>query len=137
MGADLGLLQPWWLLALPLPWAWLAWRRRRPRPWPTLLPAMTLRYPLLRVIAGEDRYAHGALSDTADRMVAFAMMLAVIALAQPVRYVGSVESEAASEPVDLVIVAGTAISMTLRDYVVDGERVDRMTLTRRLLDPTR
>ena len=134
MGADLSLLQPWWLLALPLPLAWLAWRRRRPRPWKTLLPPMTLRYPLLTTVTGEGGRADPATSATADRLVAAAMVLAVIAFAQPVRLVGSVESEAASEPVDLVIVAGTSISMTLRDYVVDGERVDRMTLTRRLLD---
>lgn len=134
MGADIGLLQPWWLLALPLPLVWLAWRRRRPRPWPAFVPPMALRYPLLGVIKDADRHADGARPNAPDRLVAVAMMLAVIALAQPVRYVGSVESGAASEPVDLVIVAGTAISMTLRDYVVDGERVDRMTLTRRLLD---
>jgi Ca-activated chloride channel family protein len=134
MGAELGLLQPWWLLALPLSLVWLAWRRRRLRPWPTLLPPMTLRYPLLSIVTGEGGRGDHATSATADRLVAIALMLAVIALAQPVRYVGSIASEAASEPVDLVIVAGTAISMTLRDYVVDGERVDRMTLTRRLLD---
>jgi Ca-activated chloride channel family protein len=134
MGAEFGLLQPGWLLALPLPLFWLVWRRRQPRPWLTLLPPIALRYPLLGIIKGEDRCADGTRRNAPDRLVAVAIMLAVIALTQPVRYVGSVESEAASEPVDLVIVAGTAISMTLRDYVIDGERVDRMTLTRRLLD---
>lgn len=134
MGADLGLLQPWWLLALPLPLVWLAWRRRRPRPWPTLLPPMTLRYPLLSIVSGDRDPQDSTASAMADRLVAAALMLAVITLAQPVRHVGSIPSAAASEPVDLVIVAGTAISMALRDYVVEGERVDRMTLTRRLLD---
>ncbi|MCB1787051.1 MAG: VWA domain-containing protein [Chromatiaceae bacterium] len=134
MGADIGLLQPWWLLALPLPLAWLAWRRRRPRPRLTILQPMTLRFPLLRMIKTEDRNADGARSRIAERMFALAMVFAVIALTQPVRFVGNVEVETASEPVDLVLVVGTPISMVLRDYVVDGERVDRMTLTRRLLD---
>jgi Ca-activated chloride channel family protein len=134
VNAEFGLLQPYWLLLLPLPLVWLAWRRRHPRPWPIVLSPLALRYPLLSIVAGDDEPVGSPRLAAGDRWVAIAMMLAVIALAQPVRYVGNIASIAASEPVDLVVVAGTAISMTLRDYVIDGERVDRMAMTRHLLD---
>lgn len=134
MNAEIGLLQPYWLLLLPLPLVWLAWRRKRRQPWPVLLPPMTLRFPLLGVVHDSQRPEARARSVLGERLIAAALLLAVIALAQPVRYVGIIEPTETSESVDLVIVASTAISMVLRDYMVDGERVDRMTMTRRLLD---
>ena len=66
--------------------------------------------------------------------LALALALAGVALAQPARLGGPLEQGPASEPVDLVLVVGTAITMGLEDYVVDGRPVDRMTLARQLLD---
>jgi len=135
MEAELGLLQPGWLLLLPLPLVWLRWRHRRPRAWPTLIEPPAIRYPLLPVVrAAAADGAAAARPVRGERLFAIALLLFIVALAQPVRYTGGLAGEATSEPIDLVIVAGTAISMTLQDYVVDGQRVDRMTMMRRLLD---
>ncbi len=134
MFSDLGLLQPLWLMLLPLPPLWLKWRRHRPPASFTMSMPLAVRYPLLRVIRGSSGVARPTGSGTADVMISAALLLVVLALAQPVRYTDAIKTAAASEPVDLVIVAGTAISMTLRDYVVGGEPVDRMSITRRLLD---
>lgn len=134
MFSDLGLLQPLWLMLLPLPPLWLKWRRHQSPASSTMSMPLAVRYPLLRVIRGSSGVARPTGSGTADVMISAALLLVVLALAQPVRYTDAIKTAAASEPVDLVIVAGTAISMTLRDYVVGGEPVDRMSITRRLLD---
>lgn len=134
MFTDLGLVQPLWLMLLPLPLLWLKWRRHHPPASSTMSMPLAMRYPLLRVIRTSPGVAKTTGSGTADVMICAALLLVVLALAQPVRYTGTIKTAEASEPVDLVIVAGTAISMTLRDYVVGGEPVDRMSITRRLLD---
>jgi len=134
MAAELGLLQPGWLLLLPVPLAWLGWRRHHPRPWPPLIQPPAIRFPLLPAMRGATDAAPSTPSGGGEWLVAAALLLFIVALAQPVRYAGEVAGKAQSEPVDLLIVAGTAISMTLQDYVVDGQRVDRMTMMRRLLD---
>lgn len=92
-----------------------------------------MRHPLLALMRAEsaDRPDPSA---SADRLVAAALLLCLLALAQPVRYQGGTDAGPASRPVDLVIIAGTAITMSLRDYVLDGQRIDRMTVARRLLD---
>lgn len=130
----MGLLQPLWLLLLPVPVVGWWWRRRHPRAWPALVAPLTIRYPLFEQLRTADAGSRGERSALAEALVGVALLLAVLALAQPVRYTTMVARAHESEAVDLVIVAGTAISMTLRDYVVDGEPVDRMTLMRQLLD---
>ena len=134
MDAEFGLLQPWCLLLLPLPLIWLRWRRRRPRAWPAVVQPLAIRYPLLSAVRASEGGGSRKTSAAADAVVAAALVLFIAALAQPVRYTGEVADETKSEPVDLVIVAGTSISMTLQDYVVDGRRVDRMRMMRHLLD---
>ena len=129
MTLDAGLLQPWWLLLLPLPWLWLRLRGRRrqrhgsrPMAWPRLLQPVTMRYPPLAELRDtDDTRQPSPGSATADRLAALAMALMLLALAQPVRYTGPATRVAQSQPVDLVLVVGTAISMTLRDYVIDGK----------------
>ena len=134
MGVEVGLLQPFWLALLPLPLLWLRWQRHRRGMSSVVSPSLAMRYPLLPVIHTDSGVPRMPGSATVEVMISMALLLVVIALAQPVRYTGSVATTADSEPVDLVVVAGTAISMTLRDYIVGGEPVDRMSITRRLLD---
>ena len=135
MADELDLLQPYWLLLLLLPLLWLVWRRYRPHSWPQLLPLPTMRYPLLAELQRtEDVVLTDPGNRRADWLLALAMCLMALALSQPVRYIGQISSGKTSEPVDLVLVVGTAISMSLHDYVVNGQRVDRMTMTRHSLD---
>jgi Ca-activated chloride channel family protein len=61
-----------------------------------------------------------------------AMTCIVISLAEPVRI-----GERLPDPPqqrDIVFIVDTSISMILRDYVVDGARIDRMTLLKGVLD---
>jgi len=132
---DGGFLQPLWLLLLPLPFVWLYFRYRSHGSWPALVPLVAIKYPLLQSLqTSAEPSQTGAGNHYADKLLTVAMCLMLFALAQPVHYKGDIEVAAESEPVDLVLVVGTAVSMTLRDYVIDQQRVDRMSLTRRLLD---
>ncbi|MDT8385029.1 MAG: VWA domain-containing protein [Gammaproteobacteria bacterium] len=56
----------------------------------------------------------------------------VISLAEPVR-IGSRLPDPPQER-DIVFIVDTSISMTLKDYVLDGQRIDRMTLLKGVLD---
>jgi len=132
MAVEWSLLQPLWLLALPLVGLWL-YLRRHVRHWPGFIQAMSLRYPPLAHLVDA---ASADAPDTrrGNRLVAAGLALAVVALAQPVQLTAPLQAETQSEPVDLVLVVGTAISMRLRDYLVDGQPVDRMSLARQFLD---
>ncbi len=102
---------------------------------PALLAPLALRYPpLADAVPAGPAAAPRPGGGWRGRLLAAAVMFALVALAQPVWLGEPLETGEHSEPVDLVLVVGTAITMGLRDYVIDGERVDRMTLTRRLLD---
>lgn len=135
MAADWGLLQPYWLLALPLSWLWARWRNRRGDEWPALQSPLAIRFPPLGHVAGQpvDSTRSGR-SRYATWLAAAALALLLVALAQPVQYTRAVAEQAKSEPVDLVLVIDTGISMGLRDYRIKGQAVDRMTLVRRFVD---
>ena len=66
-------------------------------------------------------------------IVVYGLMLAslIISLAEPVR-IGSKLPEPPQER-DIIFIVDTSISMTLRDYVLDGKRVDRMTILRNVM----
>lgn len=136
MSGNFGLIQPTWLfLVLPVLLWWIR-RLKQPYVWPRLIPQLTIHYPLLAAIStNENEVVKKTFRGSRpDLLLAIAMCLMVLALAQPVRYTAKVTTGDNSEPVDLVLAVGTAISMSLRDYEIDGQAVDRMTLTRRLLD---
>lgn len=59
-------------------------------------------------------------------------LLIIISLCEPVR-VGERLPDPPQER-DIVFIVDSSISMTLRDYVLEGERVDRMTLLKAVLD---
>lgn len=61
-----------------------------------------------------------------------ALALFVLALAQPER-VGEKLPDPLPER-DIVFIVDASVSMTLRDYIVDGERVSRMTVVKGVLD---
>ena len=85
MDAELGLLQPWWLLLLPLPWLWLRWRRHRQQAWPSLLPRLAVHYPPLSHLPEElPQTSVRSPGQWCDRLTAMALTLLLFALAQPV-----------------------------------------------------
>jgi Ca-activated chloride channel family protein len=61
-----------------------------------------------------------------------ALALLVLALAQPER-VGEKLPDPLPER-DIIFIVDASVSMTLRDYIVDGERVSRMTVVKGVLD---
>lgn len=134
MPAEWSLLQPYWLLLLPLVGLWL-YGCRSANDWPSLIPPVTLRYPPLAHLSNSDT---GYTADTrvkrGYRMTAAALALLLVSLAQPVQLTTPIIRQAESEPVDLVLVVGTAITMRLRDYQVAGESIDRMSLAKQFLD---
>lgn len=134
MFADLHFLQPGWLLLIPpLLFVWF-WKLARMLRWPPLLPPPRLRFPLL---AGVDMPSAGppiaSRSRLSSLLFAAGLTVAVVALAQPVRYTTTAIDTAEAEPVDLILVVGTAVTMGLRDYMADGKRVSRMTMLKQLL----
>jgi Ca-activated chloride channel family protein len=133
----LQLLAPAWLWLLPaLALAALAWRRRANGDEDGGLAAATpgarlrVRHPLAYLLPGA-RLA--AKRSRARALVAWTVLAClVLALSQPIR-IGEQLPEPPSER-DIVFIVDTSVSMILRDYVFDGERIDRMTLLKGLLD---
>jgi Ca-activated chloride channel family protein len=135
MPAEFHLLQPWWLLLLPFAVGWWLWQRRHPLCWPALRSPVTIRLPsLAHYSPTKSAGGNAARSSLPAFLLLLGMVLSIVALAQPVSNTAVVQDSPHSEPVDLVLLVGTAVTMNLRDYRVDGERVSRMTMVRQLLD---
>lgn len=123
--ADWHWVAPWWLLLLPLPWLWLKYAHQQS----TVTPGMAMRYPPL---PQTPEASPTPTSRWPKRGFAMALLCWIIALAQPVQMRAPIIDKAQSEPVDAILVFGTSISMRLRDYVIDGQRIDRMSLAKHL-----
>jgi Ca-activated chloride channel family protein len=127
---DLGLLAPAWLLALPFAWLLPWWLGRRGGHLPMLFAPLAVRHPGAGVHATEA--PGGGAPDRRHWLALPVLALLCVALAEPVRYGPPLPAKA--PPLDIVLVVDVSVSMTLRDYQVDGERVDRLTMAKRLLD---
>lgn len=131
MIADIDLLQAYWLFLLPFPWLWLYWRLRHPVSWPPMRPMMIMRYPLLDDLHSIKETKTGKKQGyQRDSAMAVALSFMILALAQPVHYSAYAEPEALSEPVDVILVVDTALSMSLSDYEIEGQAVSRMGMSR-------
>lgn len=132
--SEWGFGQIQWLLLLPLPLIGYLYRRNTQAPWPELFPRLSVRFPLPSTLnsseAPDQTSSHRPL---AERLLMFALLLLIVALAQPLKYSGETVTEVANEPVDLVLLVDTNITMVIEDYQVDGESISRMQLTRQLL----
>ncbi len=124
---SLHLAMPWWLLLLPLPWLLQRLRHvarglRRHE--------LRLRHPAVPLIAGmmqhRHRHAHRRMW---WRWLVFCLLL--LALTQP-QWIGRRLPAIPGER-DIVFIIDTSVSMLLRDYVVNGKRIDRMTMLRGVL----
>lgn len=134
--------QPWWLMVLPvclLVLGWLLWR------WPETLASPT---SLLRNLA-QRAYRHPQFAELQAlqhaeqnrqavrhwlaRFLGYAVLLSLflIALAQPYR-----TGQRLPEPQrhrDIVFIVDTSLNMILRDYVVAGQRIERITMLKDVL----
>ncbi len=137
---SLELAQPGWLWLYPLLILLaLLWRRHAPgqarhnslaRPsgdsplavWHPMQPLLT--------VSPVEPHAGWQWLKTAVLWLALASL--VVALAQPVR-IGKQRPDPPSER-DIVFIVDTGVSMILRDYLLDGQRVARITLLKGLLD---
>ena len=127
---EIHFLQPYWLIGLIAPLLWLRIHRHRALHWPQLLQPLALRYPALSVLR---RPAERSADGSTNRWFGAVLLLLMFSLAQPVRYGHSLPTAATPEPVDLILVVNTSVSMVLRDNLLDGKQLDRMSMTRELL----
>jgi Ca-activated chloride channel family protein len=129
MVADYALLAPAWLLALPVVAALTAWLRRRGRTLPPALAPLPVRHPAAACAAGTSA---GGGNRQGDWLLPTVLTLLVIALAQPVRHGPALPRE--DSETTLMLLVDVSVSMVLADYTLDGERVDRLSMAKRLLD---
>jgi len=127
------LLQPYWLLLLPLlavlTWGW---RRRQPNAPETGGRIVRYLHPLIDLLP--PRPLPRARWRWLWRLFGLlGLSCLVLALAEPVRVGERLPDPPAVR--DIVLVVDTSVSMVLRDYVLDGERVSRMAVLKGLLDP--
>jgi len=129
MAADYGLLAPAWLLALPVVAALTWWLRRRGRTLPPALAPLPVRHPAAARAAGTSAGGRGRRRDW---LLPTVLILLVIALAQPVRHGPALPRD--DSGTTLMLLVDVSVSMVLADYALDGERIDRLTMAKRLLD---
>lgn len=140
--AQIAITQPLWLYAIPvclLLLGWLLWR------WPACLaPLSSLLLTLARRVYRHPEYAQlqqlqqQTLSVQPhrywlSRFLSYAVLLSLffIAMSQPYR-IGKRLPEPQRHR-DIVFLVDTSLSMILRDYVVAGERTDRMRMLKDVL----
>jgi Ca-activated chloride channel family protein len=129
MAADYGLLAPAWLLGLPLVAVLTWWLRRRGRMLPPVVGPLAVRHPAAARAAGTSA---GGGNRRRDWLLPTALTLLVLALAEPVRLGPALPREEAATT--LMLLVDVSVSMVLTDYTLDGERVDRLSMAKRLLD---
>lgn len=133
--ADWQLLAPEWLVLLLALWPWLKQRKKLARELPTITPPLSLKYPPATYLAQAPLSAvHQKNARTQNLLLGGALALLIVSLSQPVQLTQPIIDEAEQQPVDLVLLVGTSISMRLRDYQFEGKTLDRMSLAKRYLD---
>ena len=125
--------QPYWLLSLLFP-LWLYFFGRNTLIVPAFFQAAHIRYPALGLLGqgGSDSGTHTSLIRRPVLLSLFLALL-IVSLAQPVIPGQALPTSQKPQALDLVLVVNTGVSMVLRDYVIEGEQIDRMQMARRLL----
>jgi len=127
------LLHPGWLWLIAPVFVFLLlapWLRKRGwlRAQKQVMPSTSVRHPQAMVFQKET-----AVVNTGNYFLAgFCACLMLLALAQPVRLGADIKASATSA--DILLIIDTSISMVMKDYQLDGQRVDRMSMTQALLD---
>ncbi|GMR08995.1 MAG: hypothetical protein BMS9Abin26_2007 [Gammaproteobacteria bacterium] len=87
-------------------------------------------HPLASRISNKDKSANTGIYSDILYLIIFSLL--TLSLAEPVR-IGEKMPPPADER-DITFIVDTSVSMVLRDYIYDGERIDRMSLLKGLLD---
>ena len=129
-GPGFEFLHPMWLLLLPLVLAWPWWWRGKDTG--SGGAGRRFLHPLVHLLATTPASAQ-RWRWLWRSLTALGLASLVVALAEPV----TVGERIPEPPVarDIVLVLDTSVSMVLRDYSIDGKRVDRMSVLKGLLDP--
>lgn len=134
---DIHLLRPEWLWLLPaLALVFLVWKRAGRYDEHTGLSSITpwssLRFmhPLIPLLPRDAIPCRPMIAHSLLALIAIICL--ITALAEPVRTGEKLPDP--PEERDIVFIVDTSVSMVLRDYVLDGKRIDRMSLLKGLLD---
>ena len=125
------LQQPEWLwLSIAIVPAYIAYRRGYLRAASVNSTALAVKHPLAAILPGQsDQTARNRMQ---TGLAGIFILLVLLALSQPARLGDRLP--APPQPVDLMLIIDTSISMVLQDYQIDEKPVDRMTMTKVLLD---
>ncbi|MFK5984318.1 MAG: VWA domain-containing protein [Pseudomonadota bacterium] len=136
MNFNMAFLQWYWLLLLPFPWLWFSWRFACSSNWPQIMPRINMFYPLLGDLTQLDNNSlkKNKQGLSANKIISIAFTFMIIALAQPVSYRSYKPVQNASEPVDMILVVDTALSMSLEDYEIKGQAISRLKMSQWLLN---
>ena len=95
---------------------------------------LRVRHPLIaKLAAGTTTEQHTTRFRVADVVITWLVLAClVLALAQPVRTGSRIPDPPAQR--DITFIVDASVSMLLRDYILDGERIDRMSFLKRFLD---
>ena len=132
MTGELHFVQPYWFFGLIIPLIWLIKYHKKPLHWPKIIQPLTLRYPALDVLHSSPDPVNKPPTSS-NLWFVLLLILLIISLTQPVRFSHDLPAENEADAVDLILVVNTSVSMLLKDYVVDGQQIDRMEMTRQLL----
>ena len=133
MISDYLLLQPGWLWLIPPVLIFmlfspllrkLGWLKRQNQ----AIPAISVRHPQ----AMDYQHKSSASNNGGYFLTGICSCLMLLALAQPVHLGTRIDTTATSA--DILLIIDTSISMVMKDYQLDGQRVNRMTMTQALLD---
>jgi len=115
-----------WALLCPLVWLWS--KKLRVLGLPSWFKNSDMFYPMLDLL-GEQRTENSRVKESINWPLSTIFCLLIISLAQPISYGDVINEGVQPEPVDLILVVSTDVSMVLRDYQLNGEQLDRMQMT--------
>lgn len=133
--SEFGFKQVIWLYCIPI--IWLAWYKFRTVKiiWPRWLPVISLHYPLLNSLEAESIQYKKKQGHYRQHNILLSVLftLLLLALAQPVQYTGLISKTETKQPIDMVLVMDTALSMSLSDYLINNQPVSRISFARKEL----
>lgn len=132
MFSEWGMTQPLWLALMPMVLLLYLRRRQSKAPWPNLYRRERIRFPLLDELS-EDGQGYSVHQPRREGLLFLSTAVLILALAQPVLYRDQIELPEQKDPVDLVLLVDTNITMVLKDYFDDDQPIERMSLTKELL----
>ena len=133
--SEFGFKQEIWLYFIPI--IWLLWYKFRTVNviWPRWLPSITIHYPLLNSLGAETLQHEKKQMHFRQHNVLLSVLfsLLLLSLAQPVQYTGQIAERDNKQPIDMVLVIDTALSMSLSDYLINNKPVSRIGFARKEL----